>query len=134
MPSTTRIMRVISPGAIPRATSPHPPSSLVDEHGRVGLGQHLGGGQAGLETAHAVGDGEGEHDAFVRGLKPRYLAEHLVGRWRSLGTTLEAFCCDCGDEVVAMPEDDPVCAKCQLKRDAWMETSQPQDAADRSAR
>ncbi len=74
-----------------------------------------------------VGDGEGMHEAFVRGLPASYLAEHLVNRSRGFGTTLTAFCIDCGEDTVAIPcEDDPCCAKCSERR----QDIEPPDAAD----
>lgn len=69
---------------------------------------------------------EGEHDAFINGLKPAYLAEHLTNRSQGFGTTVLAFCCDCGDETVEITSDDPVCAKCAEKR----QDIEPRDAAD----
>ena len=74
-----------------------------------------------------VGAGSvGEHDAFIRGLSPEYLADHLVNRSRGFGTTVTAFCFDCGDETVEITDDDPVCAKCLPKR----QDIEPRDAAD----
>ena len=80
-----------------------------------------------INAETVVGEGSGFHEAFVRGLPASYLADHLVNRSRGFGTTLTAFCYDCGDETVAIPaDDDPVCAKCLLKR----QDIEPPDAAD----
>lgn len=58
------------------------------------------------------------HEAFIRGLSAQYLADHLVNRARGFGTTLEAFCLDCGETTLAIPtaDNDPVCAACLPSR------------------
>lgn len=80
-----------------------------------------------INAETVVGEGSGFHEAFVRGLPASYLAEHLTNRSRGFGTTITAFCCDCGEDTVAMPtDDDPVCPKCSEKR----QDIEPPDAAD----
>ena len=44
------------------------------------------------------------------------LAAHLENRHSAFGTTLEAYCMTCGDELLPLPEDgDPCCPACAKK-------------------
>lgn len=70
------------------------------------------------ETLVGIGT-SGEHDAFVLGLTPAYLAEHLTNRSRGFGTTVQAFCFDCGDNLIDLPTtDDPACPVCAARHEA----------------
>ena len=59
-----------------------------------------------------------EHDAFIPGSHSAdTLARHLQDREEGFGFELKVFCHCCGNTLLPINDDDPLCSDCELEHD-----------------